>query len=181
MNILNAKAVTSDEPHYLLKDGGRAIFIHNDDTYEYDPTGVRGPELLNFKDGKEDATRQIESDKAWVESCSPAKKLEANKQTMVEANQAEAGKHIAALFNAEYGTDTMRNKEANMQMQAAKLIRKEAKGIATAEESAQLNSMESLLETIEEIRNVENTKTVEINAILSQVELGEITAINWTK
>jgi hypothetical protein len=180
MNILNAKAVTNDEPHYLLEGGGRAIFIHNDDTYEYDPTGVRGPELLNFKEGKEDATRQIESDKAWVESCSPAKKLETNKQAMVEVNQAEAGKHIATLFNAEYGTDAMRNKEANMQMLSAKLIRKEAKGTATTEESAQLDSMDVLLETIEEIREVENSKAAEINAVTSQAELDGITAINWS-
>ena len=180
-NIFNATIVTSDDPHYTLADGKRASVTLEGETFNYDPSGVNGPELLNFKDGQEDQARQAESDAAWAASCSPAKRLMANKQILISENQTEAGKQIAALFNTEYGTDALRNKEANMQMLAAKLIRKEAKGTATAEESAKLDEMESLLTKIDQIRDMENTKAAEINAALSQTELDEITTINWTK
>ena len=181
-NIFKAVPIfNKDDSHYVVEDGSRAIYIHNDETYEYDPTGVRGPELLNFKDGNEDTTRQAESDAAWVASCSPAKKLASKKASMIEANQMEAGKQIAALFQVEYGTEALRNKEANMQMLSAKLIRKEAKGIATAEDSEKLDEMELILEKIDQIRDLENSKAADINAISSQPELDDITAINWAQ
>lgn len=179
-NIFNATAIISEDSHYTIADGKRASVTLEGETFEYDPNGVNGPELLNFKDGQEDQARQAESDAAWFASCSPAKKLDASKQTLITKNQTDAGKQIAALFNTEYGTEAMRNKEANMQMLAAKLIRKEAKGTASAEESAQLDEMELLLEQIDQIRELENSKAAEINAISSQTELDDITAINWS-
>ena len=71
MNNLNATEVRKEnDNHYLLPDGTRATFKSGDTTYEYDPTGVRGANLLNFDEGI-DETTQTNSDKVWVDNCSP--------------------------------------------------------------------------------------------------------------
>jgi len=94
MNIFNAEPVTMmpnpdfvhaevtpkepeliahDASHYLLPDGTTkaSVTLPVAGKVDYDPFGKTGPQLINFKDGKEDQARQDGSDAIW--DATPAK------------------------------------------------------------------------------------------------------------
>lgn len=78
-------------------------------------------------------------------------------------NQTEAGVRIAALFGTTYGTDTMRDRQANNLKRYLLLREKEQSATITSPEQTELDALRTKDAAIDAIRAAENATVTPIN------------------
>ena len=81
----------------------------------------------------------------------------------IRVNQIASAKILT--LNPDWTPENHAQKQRNALMRSLKLARKESRGAATAEEIAELDMMETLVNAIEGIRAASNTIIVELEAL----------------
>lgn len=120
----------------------------------------------------------IDAYELFINPPPPPLTLPEYKLKAIETNQIEAGRRIALLFGTTYGTNAMRDKQANNMAEGVVLTLKVARGTNDAADDTRIGILSALLVSIDAIRSAENTTATLIDRVGNRAAVDAM-SVSW--